>query len=116
MTIRPDRPNDLAVPFAGSQTCRAIVSMAQRTLFDELKALAGVGADALPDRTAAALDDDTRALWAAVREVMRAFLPGRPRAVVAWMRPPPIAAPLRRFRDALRRAESDTRAEASAHP
>lgn len=87
--FRPSPPNDLTVPAPGSTTGRAILSMALRKLFEDLRALRVQPSDASAR--------DLRRL----REVLVGFLPGRPGAIASLLRDPVVAAPLRCLRDGL---------------
>lgn len=85
----PSPPRDLTIPAPGSTTGRAILSMALRKLFEDLR-----GLRVNPSEASAR---DLRRL----REVLVGFLPGRPGAIASLLRDPVIAAPLRCLRDGL---------------
>ncbi len=82
--FEPSPPRDLTLPTPGSQTARAIFSMALRKLFEDLKGLR------LPQ-----LDADASADYRTLRETLVGFLPGRPGAVASLLRSPTVSAPLR---------------------
>ena len=82
--FEPSPPSDLTVPQPGSQTARAIFSMALRKLFEDLKGLRLPG-----------LSDAARTDYRTLREVLVSFLPGRPGAVASLLRQPTVSAPLR---------------------
>lgn len=87
--FQPSPPIDLTLPGGASETVRAVMSMALRKLFEDLKALsrpAGLSPRAARD-------------WQAFRKVLVSFLPGRPGAVASLLRAPAVATPLRCLRD-----------------
>ena len=84
----PSPPEDLTVPTGNSTTARAILSMALRRLFDDLRQLR---LDGLPKD----LDADYKLL----RKTLVSFLPGKPGAVASLLRSPAVAAPLRCLRN-----------------
>lgn len=84
-SFEPSPPSDLTLPEPGSLTARAILSMALRKLFEDLKGLR------LGPNASAAAHADYRSL----REVLVGFLPGNPGAIASLLRQPTISAPLR---------------------
>jgi len=83
--FEPSPPSDLTLPDSGSLTARAILSMALRKLFEDLKAL----------RLGPNASDAARADYRTLREVLVGFLPGRPGAIASLLRQPTVSAPLR---------------------
>ncbi len=69
-------------------TGRAIMSMALRKLFEDLKGLRPVG-----------LSKDAEADYRALRQVLVSFLPGNPGAIASLLRSPAVATPLRCLRN-----------------
>ncbi len=77
------------MPALGSQTVRAVWTMALRKSFEDLKALRrprGASLGGLRD-------------WTRLREVLVGFLPGHPGAIASLLRNPVVATPLRCLRD-----------------
>ncbi|MFK8000878.1 MAG: HEXXH motif-containing putative peptide modification protein [Polyangiales bacterium] len=84
----PSPPVDLTIPTGNSTTGRAILSMALRRLFEDLKQLRLEG-----------LPPDLAADYRLLRKTLVSFLPGKPGAIASLLRSPSVAAPLRCLRN-----------------
>lgn len=93
-------PDDLILPEKGSMTARALVSYAQRSLFEKRASLLVPGLDGTPEHRAIVS-------WL---EIVAGMLPGKPHAVARALRDPAVHLPARR----LLTREGDTKRTARA--